>query len=124
MLSVSAFGDRVEERELSTSGIRSSIARLRRIATRVGKSGAAMSATKPASKRSRSRSSTDPSALGRRSQVSTSWRPLSYSALKVWKNSSSVFGFVGEELHVVDQQHVDVAVGAFEVVQRTAIRAP
>ena len=28
---------------------------------------------------------------GRRSQVSTSWLPVSYSALKVWKNSSSVF---------------------------------
>ncbi len=27
---------------------------------------------------------------GRRSQVSTSWLPVSCSALKVWKNSSSV----------------------------------
>ncbi len=51
---------------------------------------AAMSATSPASKRSRRRSSSACRSRGGRSEVSTIWRPPSCSALKVWKNSSSV----------------------------------
>ena len=99
----------------------SSAARLRRIVTRVAWSGGLMSATRPASKRSRSRCSIATSARGRRSQVSTSWRPLSYSALKVWKNSSSVLRLAGEELDVVDEQHVGVAVGVLEARRATCV---
>ena len=45
---------------------------------------------------------------GSRSEVSTSWLPASWSALKVWKNSSSVLALRCEELDVVDEQDVDV----------------
>ena len=37
--------------------------------------------------------------------------PASCSALKVWKNSSSVLALRCEELDVVDEQDVDAAVG-------------
>ena len=50
-----------------------------------------MSATRPAWKRSRRRSSSACRSCGGRSEVRTIWRPPSCSALKVWKNSSSVF---------------------------------
>ena len=49
-----------------------------------------MSATSPASKRSRSLSSSAPRSRGSLSHVTTTWLPVSWSALKVWKNSSSV----------------------------------
>ena len=38
------------------------------------------------------------------------------SALKVWKNSSSVCALALEELDVVDEQHVDLAVAALEAL--------
>ena len=41
-----------------------------------------------------------------RSEVITSWRPESSSALKVWKNSSAGLVAAGEELDVVDQDDV------------------
>ena len=53
-------------------------------------SGAASSATRPHSKRSLSRASKASRSVGLRSLVITSWRPDSYSALKVWKSSSFV----------------------------------
>ncbi len=81
----------IADRAVSSAGSMPSwCARLRRIARRVGRSGGWMSATRPASKRSRRRSSSACRSRGGRSEVRTTWRPPSCRALKVWKNSSSV----------------------------------
>ena len=50
------------------------------------------------------------SSAGTRSAVRTSCAPCSYSALKVWKNSSAVRGLFPEKLDVVDQEHVGAAI--------------
>ncbi len=83
---------------------------------RVARSGGWTSATSPASKRSRRRSSSACRSRGGRSEVTTIWRPPSCSALNVWKNSSSVLVLRCEELDVVEQQHVDVAEAGLEGV--------
>ena len=62
----------------------------RRIAMRVSRSGAEMSAMSPHSKRERRRSSSCVIALGGRSLESTICLPSSWIALNVWKNSSCV----------------------------------
>ena len=51
---------------------------------------------------------------GARSEVITSCRPASSSALKVWKNSSRVRVAPGEELDVVDEDHVRAAKALLE----------
>ena len=61
-----------------------------RIAIRVSRSGAEMSAMRPHSKRERSRSSSWVIAFGGRSLEMTICLPSSWIALKVWKNSSCV----------------------------------
>ena len=81
-----------------------------------------MAVTRPASKRSRRRSSRALRSRGRRSEVSTSWLPRSCRALKVWKNSSSVLALRREELDVVDEQHVGVAVAALEALHVLAVQ--
>ena len=58
---------------------------------------------------------------GRRSEVRTSWAPAWCSALKVWKNSCSVLALLCEELDVVDEQHVDAAVGGLEGLDAAAV---
>ena len=42
----------------------------------------------------------------------------------MWKNSSSVLRLAGEELDVVDQEHVGVAVGLLEAVERSCPERP
>ena len=96
-------------------------ARLRRTVRRVEASGARTSVTRPDSKRSRRRSSSLSMSRGRRSEVSTSWAPAPWSALKVWKNSCSVRALLCEELDVVDEQDVDVAVRGLEGLDRAAL---
>ena len=59
----------------------------------------------------------DPGARsGGRSEVSTSWRPESRRALKVWKNSSRVPSAPGEELDVVDEHHVGAPEAVLEAL--------
>ena len=65
-----------------------------------------MSAISPHSKRLRRRSSISASSRGGRSEAMTICFMLSCSALKVWKNSSWVRSFCGEELDVVDEQQI------------------
>ena len=101
-------------RPASTSSRPSWATRLRRIVRRVARSAGVTSQTRPASKRSRRRSSSASMSRGRRSEVSTSWAPAWCSQLKVWKNSCSVLALLGEELDVVDEQDVDAAVGGLE----------
>ena len=68
----------------------SSSAFLRRIATRVSKSGFWMSTISPEPKRERRRSSMVGSSFGGRSDEMMICLPLLYRSLKVWKNSSCV----------------------------------
>ena len=74
-----------------------------------------MSAISPHSKRERSRSSSAVISCGGASLLMTICLAESNSALKVWKNSVCVLSLPAEELHVVDEQHVDVAVALAEV---------
>ncbi len=53
---------------------------------------------------------------GRRSELSTIWRPASCRELKVWKNSSWILLLVLEELDVVDQEHVVGSVALLEAL--------
>jgi hypothetical protein len=69
-----------------------------------------MSVIKPHSNRLRRRSSNVGISLGGRSEEMTSWRLASYSALNVWKNSSWVDSLPCNELNIVDEQHVHIAV--------------
>ena len=85
-----AVGDELERAGVERADRRPAATRLRRIVRRVAKSGARTSVTSPASKRSRRRASMSPRSRGRRSEVRTIWAPAWCSALKVWKNSSSV----------------------------------
>ena len=68
----------------------SAAAFLRMIATFISRSGGWMSAIKPHSNRERSRSSRVGISLGSASEVTTICFWASWSALKVWKNSSWV----------------------------------
>jgi hypothetical protein len=86
---------------------------LRRIARRVSRSGGWTSVMRPHSKRVRRRSSSWPICLGGRSEEITICFSALCRALKVWKNSSWVRSLV-EELDVVDEEDVDVAVAALE----------
>ena len=72
----------------SSTAIRSVFTFLRRIAMRVSRSGAWMSVRRPHSNRERSRSSSVAISRGGRSEEMMICDPLSYSELKVWKNSS------------------------------------
>ena len=81
---------------------------------RVSRSGGWTSVIRPHSKRLRSRSSSASSRLGGRSEVITICLLALCSVLKVWKNSSCVCFLPSQELDVVDEQHVDLAVAALE----------
>ena len=98
----------------SGAASRSWAAFLRRIAIRVSSSGGWMSVIRPHSNRVRIRSSSVSSRLGGRSEEMTICLLALCSVLKVWKNSSWVPLLALQELDVVDQQHVDVAVAALE----------
>ncbi len=68
----------------------SAAAFLRMIATFISRSGGWMSAIRPHSNRERSRSSSVGISFGSASEVTTICFCASWSALKVWKNSSCV----------------------------------
>src|SRR5213593_880307 len=73
-----------------------------------------MSATRPQSRRERNRSSISGISLGYRSLERTICLRASKRLLKVWKNSSWVL-LARDELDVIHQQHVDVAVPAAHI---------
>ena len=78
----------------SASAMPSCATRLRRTVIRVRRSGGSMSVTRPDSKRSRRRSWSAVEVAGERGRRSArAGCRSSWSALKVWKNSSSVFAF-------------------------------
>jgi hypothetical protein len=54
--------------------------------------------------------------VGGRSEAITICRSASCRALNVWKNSVCVSSRAREELDVVDEQHVDVAVAPLELI--------
>ena len=78
----------MNESTSSGTGIFSDSAFLRRIASRVSRSGCWMSVSSPHSNRERSRDSSVWISLGGRSLEMTSCRCASWRLLKVWKNSS------------------------------------
>ncbi len=86
----------------SGSSTRSASAFLRRMATFVSMSGDWMSAIRPHSKRLWRRSSMVGICRGGQSELTTICFCESCSALKMWKNSSCVRSFPGDELDVVD----------------------
>ena len=57
--------------------------------------------------------------LEAQSEVITSSRPASSRELNVWENSSRRLGAAGEELHVVDQDHVRAAKALLEAPGRS-----
>ena len=85
------------------------------MAMRVSRSGGVRSAMSPHSNRERRRSSRVVIALGGRSEERTICLPASWMALKVWKNSSCPLA-LGDELDVVDEEHVDAPVSVPEVL--------
>ena len=74
------------------------------------RSGGAMSATSPDSKRSRSRSSSASRSRGRRSEVRTSWRAGLVEGVEGVEELLLGPGLAREELDVVDEQDVGAAV--------------
>ena len=121
MFVVDALGDQVERAGVDAvdAVLLHALAQDRAGAWRA--SGGRTSVTRPASKRSRRRSSSASRSRGRRSEVRTSWAPAPCSALKVWKNSCSVRALLCEELDVVDEQDVDAAVGGLEGLDRAGV---
>ena len=72
---------------------------------------------RPHSSRVRSRSSRRGICFGGRSDDRTIWPPAPWSELKVWKNSSWSCWRAFQELDVVDEEDVDLAVAAPEGVR-------
>ena len=110
-------------RASSASSMSSCWARLRRIARRVARSGGLMSATSPASKRSRRRSSSACRSRGGRSEVSTIWRPRVVEGVERVEELLLGLRLALEELDVVDEQHVDVAEAGLEALGAARRRA-
>ena len=97
----------------------SAAAFLRRIATFISRSGGWMSAIRPHSKRERRRSSSVGISLGRR--VGGEDDLLLRVVERVEGVEELLLGRVlsGDELHVVHQQHVELAVALLELVHRS-----
>ena len=100
---------------------RSWAAFLRKIAIRVSSSGGWMSVIRPHSNRVRIRSARVSRRFGGRSEETTICLFELCSVLKVWKNSSCAL-LALQELDVVDEQDVDVAVAALKATLRSSRR--
>ena len=105
----------------STSPTSSWATRLRRIVSRVARSGGLTSHTRPASKRSRSRSS---SASMSRGEAVGGQHELGAGLVERVEGVEELLlglGLALQELDVVDEQHVDAAVGGLERLEAAAL---
>ena len=96
----------------------------RRMARRVSNSGGWMSVSRPHSKRVRSRSSRVAMALGGRSEDSTSWLPRAVERVEGVEELLLEPLVVLHELHVVDEEQVDLPVAALELLAGRSSGSP
>ena len=101
----------------------SSATRFRRIATLVAKSGGRMSATRPGLE-PLAEPLLDAGELARQAVAGEHQLPAGLvQRVEGVEELLLGLGLAGQELHVVDQQHVGVAIGVLEAVERASVSA-